>query len=92
MINNMIIDNGSIKKENGICNPATFIQLNKSKVFTSPLGVLKKIPQLIKNEKKMDALPIIPTHALGIRLFAMPLIKNPSNGNNGIKPTNFNII
>ena len=92
MINNMIIDNGSIKKENGICNPATFIQLNKSKVFTSPFGVLKKIPKLITNEKKMDALPIIPTHALGIRLFAMPLIKNPSNGNNGIKPTNFNII
>jgi hypothetical protein len=46
----------------------------------------------MRNEKKMDALPIIPTHALGIRLFAMPLIKNPSNGNNGIKPTNFNII
>jgi hypothetical protein len=54
--------------------------------------MLRKIPKLMRNEKKMDALPIIPTHALGIRLFAMPLIKNPSNGNNGIKPTNFNII
>jgi hypothetical protein len=50
------------------------------------------IPKLIRNEQKMEALPMIPTQAFGMRLFAMPFIKKPSNGNNGINPINFNII
>jgi predicted ATP-grasp superfamily ATP-dependent carboligase len=61
-------------------------------VFTSPFGVVMNIPKLIRNEQKMEALPMIPTQAFGMRLFAMPFIKKPSNGNNGINPINFNII
>ena len=87
MINKNKDDNGSIKKLKEIFRFPVLIQSNNGNTIdlTEASFISKNNIKLKTKERKIDKLPISPTKGLGIYLRPRPLIKNPINGNKGIK-------
>jgi hypothetical protein len=88
--NNIIMESGSIKKENGICKLPLLIQSKTFTVTDSP-ELLKNWNTESKNDPRMVAAAKAPKNPFGRDLGKKEISRNPAKGKIGISQAKFSI-